>query len=280
MVNPLIYRRYRCITNLILVLLCISFLLIFTNCGIPSLIHLEDGKSSEGISYYDFESLNEDIPTNFEVAFQIYNQSQFQIEQGPSLAFFYAIVPSDTLDDSEVANNFIKKFNNKYSNISSQSISSMPDIEVKIDDKNYELFPFSYKIQGDNNLIVQNPETYAFTFDTSKLNIQSEYKSTFSISKNVTDEYIEIKVSDLENDVNKQNYHLIDSSNIKKIISNVSFLRKNGESFPLKSNETGIEFVNFDGEKDYRVLIFSALNINKGSFTNIFWSKLNYLGKF
>ncbi|MDC7236568.1 MAG: hypothetical protein PQJ49_02260 [Sphaerochaetaceae bacterium] len=288
----MIDRRFKFKRHIIIgraLLVCVS-LFIVSACGIPTSIYLDNSISTEdGVSYYEFSS-SETSTTSFSLYI---DTDTYQIEDSPSLCYFYAIVDSSDVSPSST---IISDFESKYSDLPGSRLdtNSSADPYVLTDSSDsYKLYKFTYQNKTDSDILDQEYLSYLATLDTS-ISDNTTYKETgvisadLIISKVDNDDsyYFTFDLDDFESDDSNSSsqFNTKTANEIYESTEDYTYnlLRYNGAEFIPASDideDLDLDYELVDSDNNCTVIVFVALTV-EGDFTNIFWSDLHEVGTF
>lgn len=269
MVKPFATKRCKRRGRNVLILFSISFFII--SCGIPSYFYMHNGEViGEDISYYNFD--NKEVDLESEITFSIFNNSIYNISEGPSLVYLYMTVQDD-IDINSIKSKCVNSFVNNYQN----SGNGKPIVEDEIltfqsNSIDYTLYKFHLfdNLAVSNALNVQNPTTYGVTYNGTIS--PSPVTSKLKVEKNIS---LNSEYNLVLNETVGTNYNV--STQALMSVNDIILKRYNGDNFPSVANSDE-DFLSVEEESPYYVLVFTALNVSTGDFSNILWSDLNYMG--
>ncbi len=281
MVRPFCTKRHKKLSVLCILIFFVSFFFLIS-CGIPNPFYMPNVSSSSSSTYYT-ESISESS-NSIELEYSIdgSDYSFSDSESVPSLVFLYAIVPSDLPDGlslTTIKNKYISLFNSTYVNSTNgRPIQSSKDDVLEYeynsssDDTNYTYTLRKFHLYDSSTETIINKQTpinYGMTSVDSTLNTTNN--STISFHPEVEEG---TKNFDLVLEQDNGVFKVTGSSS--DITSGIYMRTYKNSNFP-KTNTNSV-FSEIEANDYYDIMIFTALNVTSDSYTNIFWSKLMYLG--
>jgi hypothetical protein len=299
----MINRRFKFKRHIIIgraLLVCVS-LFIISACGIPTSIYLyNEDPDEDGVSYYEFSTSDStDTTDSYTTSFSLYiDTDTYQIEDSPSLCYFYTIIDSDD-DSSTISDDLQDEFESKYADLPGSRLdtNSSSDPYVLTDSSgSYKLYKFTYKNDNDDNddsVLDQEYLSYLATLD-SLISDNTTYEETGVISADLIISKVDNDESyyftfNLDNFVSDDSYSSsqFNTKNADEVYESTedykyNLFRYNKDEFITASEldeDDDLDYVVEDSNTDYTVIVFVALTV-EGDFTNIFWSDLHEVGTF
>jgi hypothetical protein len=287
------FKRHIIIGRALLV--CVS-LFIVSACGIPTSIYLKNEYPYEdSVSYYEFSTSDStDTTDSYTTSFSLYiDTDTYQIEDSPSLCYFYAIVDSsDVLPSSTIISDFKSKYSDLPGSRLDPNSSSDPYI-LPESSGSYKLYKFMYEKDEDNNVLDQDYLSYLATLD-SLISDNTTYEETGVISAhliiskvdNGDSYYFTFDLDDFESNVSNSSsqFNTKTADEVYESTEDYTYnlLRYNGDEFVPASDideDLDLDYELVDSDNNCTVIVFVALTV-EGDFTNIFWSDLHEVGTF
>lgn len=258
-------------------IICCVLLIFITSCGIPTVLIVNDGVVSDQ-SYYEFSSSvdsSTSISTNLK--FNLIDDS-FQVNQSPSLVFFYSICPTSIITETTFSNKIETEFNSTYSHqYPGRRFNISKDdpylINVENNSNNYKLYKFTY------NELEQLPLEYISTLKS--LEYGKDYDVNFQIVfDSINNNFMLSETTSPKFFKTLSNNNYIDSEDLilQRAINKENFINSNIEETDLDYLSTNLNDLN-NSNTTYKVIVFCAMTI-EGDFSNIFWSNLHKVGSF
>ncbi|WP_320130876.1 hypothetical protein [uncultured Sphaerochaeta sp.] len=237
-----------------LFLVFVSFcILILVGCGIATIFYLEEsidaGSDSVTSVSGEFTSADDDLDL-------------ITTGTGPSLMLFYVLSDNSTIPYSSIISSFSTTYINKpYGKIISPSLSA-PILLTVTSGSIYELFAFS----DVNQTLFTAPDYITVADDPNNCSLEF----TLTLEGDTTSGY-DLGLSDTT-----------DYGYTPQTTNNLT--RYNGENFLASTSEmadvTDYAAVSTSDiiDSTYYCHVFAAMCVAEGSFNNIFWTELTYLG--
>ncbi len=249
-----------------------------SSCGIPTALYLSNSENDES-SYYEFSSEKiSDLSYTTTLKLNI-RDTEKQVNNTPSICYFYAIYPensdiSESVFSNAITNEFNDEYYNKYPGKRLNISNDDPYVlNITKNDNNIKLYKFSYNDED------QLPLAYLATMKSFIYN--NDYEILLSIDYDETNKIITFNESTSSNVLQSNiNSSFVDSSNLKLkryISKNESFIDSN-----IDNTDKDYLYVNDIDEinlnSNFKILVFAAISIEGTNFSNIFWSELHPVG--
>jgi hypothetical protein len=227
----------------LLLLASVFFMLFFANCGIPTLFNVTTTITRTSYTNTAIE---------FKVTISDKNDNLEMIENGkaPSLLLAYIVTDLPDINYRSIATEFSKQYQRTPHGI---------QIDRRFDDR-----PILESADGDLKLFVfSGPQLEKPLYHATAKNPMSP-NETFKISlESNPDESFNLKLTSIDSTYN---------------VKVTSLVRYNGSNFEAPGLKDDLDYIVPETNLDRHCHIFAAINVGEGTFTNIYWSDLTYLG--